>query len=140
MPIQIAATDAQLERCFPVMGELRPHLTREQFVTQVRRQRDTQGYELAFLEVKGEVVAAAGFRIVEMLAWGRAMYVDDLVTTAQRQGQGFATELFDWLVARARTAGCAQLHLDSGVHRHRAHRFYLCREMDITSHHFALKL
>jgi hypothetical protein len=32
------------------------------------------------------------------------------------------------------------LHLDSGVQRFAAHRFYLARRMDITCHHFALKL
>jgi hypothetical protein len=30
--------------------------------------------------------------------------------------------------------------LDSGVQRFGAHRFYLRRRMDITSHHFALDL
>jgi len=43
--------------------------------------------------------------------------------------------LFDWLTGEARSAGCAQLHLDSG-----AHRFDLHKGLDITSHHFALRL
>ena len=34
------------------------------------------GYRLAFVEVDGEVTALAGFRLVESLSWGRAVYVD----------------------------------------------------------------
>jgi hypothetical protein len=48
--------------------------------------------------------------------------------------------LFDWLVAQAREHGCARLELDSGVQRFRAHRFYLMKRMEISSHHFMLKL
>lgn len=33
-----------------------------------------------------------------------------------------------------------ELHLDSGVQRYGAHRFYLRHGMDITSHHFRLVL
>jgi len=33
-----------------------------------------------------------------------------------------------------------QLHLDSGVQRFSAHRFYLSKRMEISSHHFSLKL
>jgi hypothetical protein len=48
--------------------------------------------------------------------------------------------LFDWLVQLAREHECRELHLDSGVQRFDAHRFYLGKRMHITSHHFALKL
>ena len=87
-----------------------------------------------------KVVAAAGFRLLENLAWGRFLYVDDLVTDAAHRSQGHGDALMNWLMAHARAAGCAELHLDSGVERFGAHRFYLARRMDITSHHFAMKL
>ena len=48
--------------------------------------------------------------------------------------------LMDWLVGRAREQGCDELHLDSGVQRYGAHRFYLRYGMDITSHHFRIAL
>jgi hypothetical protein len=44
------------------------------------------------------------------------------------------------LVAEARAAGCGELHLDSGVQRFAAHRFYLRERMEIMAHHFRLKL
>ncbi len=140
MDIRPARTDAEIRACFPVMRELRPHLDEETFVAQVRRQMANHGYVLAAASENGQVVAVTGFRIMEFLAWGRVLYVDDLVTVGSHRKSGCGSALMDWLEAEARRLGCAQLHLDSGVHRHDAHRLYLGRKLDITSHHFAKKL
>jgi hypothetical protein len=43
-------------------------------------------------------------------------------------------------VEEARREGCRALHLDSGVQRFAAHRFYLGKRMEITSRHFGLAL
>lgn len=37
----------------------------------------------------------------------------------------YAKILWDWLISQAKENECGQFHLDSGVHRHDAHRFYL---------------
>lgn len=137
--IHEAKSDSDILRCFHVMHELRPHLVREDFVPRIRRQMST-GYRMAYAASGDEVMSVAGFRFFEMLAWGKGMYVDDLVSTEKSRGGGFGSRLFDWLVGQARAAGCEQFHLDSGVHRFGAHRFYLHKGMDITSHHFAMKL
>ena len=62
MRIAIAVTADEIRRCFPVMVELRPHLTAERFHDQVTRQADA-GYALAFVEAASDVTAVAGFRI-----------------------------------------------------------------------------
>jgi len=139
MKVALATSEIELTRCFPVMAQLRPHLSKEEFVHQVRRQQQ-DGYRLAYLEDQGEIRSLAGFRMMEMLAFGKLMYVDDLVTAENHRSRGYGASLFDWLIARARADGCAQLHLDSGVHRFAAHRFYLMKRMEISSHHFSLKL
>lgn len=137
--IRLAEARDEIARCFPVMVELRPHLEAEAFVEQVlRQQRD--GYRLAYVEDAGEVRACTGYRLSESLSWGRFMYVDDLVTASSARSKGYGGELLDWLVAQAHEQGCAQFHLDSGVQRFGAHRFYLTKRMDIIAHHFALKL
>lgn len=138
--VRLADDAATLASCWPVMEQLRPQLDQAGFLDQVRRQQADCGYRLAYARGTGPVLGAAGFRITEFLAWGRTLYVDDLVTDAAHRGQGVGGLLLDWLVAEGRHAGCAQLHLDSGVQRFGAHRFYLTHGMDITSHHFALKL
>ena len=137
--IQLAAHADDFARCFEVMRELRPHLTPETFLAQVTRQQ-AQGYRIAYLECEGVVRSVTGYRLLENLAWGRILYVDDLVTRAADHGGGFGSLLLDWLVAEARQLGCDQFHLDSGVQRFGAHRFYLHKGMDITCHHFAMKM
>ncbi len=142
MPTKIveALTTEEISRCFPVMRQLRTHFEEEQtFITQVERQRG-DGYRLAYLEDNGEVQAVAGFRMLESLFSGRFCYVDDLVTGERSRSLGYGNALFDWLVAKARAAGCRRLELDSGVQRFEAHRFYLRKRMIIPSHHFSLDL
>jgi GNAT superfamily N-acetyltransferase len=118
---------------------LRPHLTESKFLTQVQRQQKA-GYHLAFLTDRKIVKAAAGYRFLKSLSWGRFMYVDDLVTGEKFRSQGHGQKLFAWLVRQAKVKNCDQFHLDSGVHRFGAHRFYLGSRMDIIAHHFSMKL
>ncbi|MBV9468708.1 MAG: GNAT family N-acetyltransferase [Abitibacteriaceae bacterium] len=138
--IAIAQSDSEIERCLPVMRELRPHLTDDTFVARVRQQESLGGFNLVYLEDAGEVKAVAGIPIMENLAWGKFLYVDDLVTAAAERSKGYGDALFDWLVGYARQQECQQLHLDSGVQRFDAHRFYLRKRMSINCHHFALPL
>lgn len=137
--IALASEDDEILSCYPVMAELRPHVPAEDFLPRVRRQMEMAGYKLAYL-ADGEVKAVAGFRISECLAWGTFMYVDDLVSKDGERSKGYGGQLFDWLVEHARGEGCDQFHLDSGVQRFAAHRFYLAKRMSIEAHHFGLKL
>ena len=137
--VSLARNDQEIQSCFDVMVALRPHLKREEFVSRIRRQQEGSGYELAYLAA-GTVKAVAGFRISECLAWGKFLYVDDLVTGSSDRSEGYGGILFDWLVDYARTADCDEFHLDSGVQRFDAHRFYLRKRMAIEAHHFGLKL
>ncbi|MBA3806337.1 MAG: GNAT family N-acetyltransferase [Acidobacteria bacterium] len=138
--IRSAESDEEIRNCFNVMAELRPHLTEEEFLRRVKRQKSDDKYTLAFLEDESEVKAVAGFRVSECLAWGKFLYVDDLVTKSDERSKGYGQALFDWIVAYARESRCNELQLDSAVHRFGAHRFYLLNRMDITCHHFGLKL
>ena len=140
MQIISASTPEQIEQCYSVMRDLRPHLELEAFMQQVQRQQRSDGYRLIFAQEETEIRAAAGYRISENLAWGRYLYVDDLVVRATDHGSGYGSALFDWLAAEGKREECEQLHLDSGVQRFIAHRFYLHKGMDITSHHFGMRL
>jgi GNAT superfamily N-acetyltransferase len=137
--IALAITPEQVGRCSSVMRELRPHIKAVDFAARVLDQQ-TEGYQLAFLELDGVVRSVAGFRIFNLLFSGRTLYIDDLVTHDSDRSRGFGAALFDWLVEHAKAQACEHLTLDSGVQRFAAHRFYLNCGMDITSHHFDLKL
>lgn len=134
--IALADSDAEIAACFPVLRELRPHLRETEFVARVRRQQ-AAGYRLAALREDGRVLAAAGYRLGENLAWGRFLYVDDLVTHAAARSRGLGRELLAWLRERAAAEGCALFTLDSGVQRKDAHRFYEREGLSVTSMHFA---
>lgn len=62
-----------------------------------------------------------GDRRTVILAWGDVLYVDDLST-------------------RERFRRCEAVYLDSGHHRHDAHRLHLGAGYEIRSHHFVKPL
>ena len=102
--------------------------------------QQTEGYLLAFVADDGEVKSVAGYRIQNMLAHGKFLYVDDLVTDDNSRSKGYGDALFDWLMQCALDENCASLQLDSGVQRFSAHRFYLRKRMEIRSHHFSVAI
>jgi GNAT superfamily N-acetyltransferase len=135
--VKHAVTDADIVRLYPMMKELRPHLTGlEEFLAQVHRQQAGSGWRLIYVEDADTPVAAAGFRISEWLAWGKALYVDDLICLESHRGKGFAEGLMLWMEELAKAEGCVQFHLDSGTHRLAAHRLYHRLKLAITSFHF----
>jgi GNAT superfamily N-acetyltransferase len=140
--VKLAESDAQVARLFPLLCELRPHIGDEaELVARVQSQRQTErGWQLLYIEHEGVPIAAASFRILEHLAWGKVLYVDDLICAESQRGKGFAESLMAWMEKRACEEGCAALHLDSGVQRVRAHHFYFRQGLSISSFHFAKEL
>lgn len=121
------------------MAQLRPHLSAEEFLSQVKQQmRD--GYKLASVIHDERVFAVAGYRISHCLSWGKFLYVDDLVTDSAHRSQGFGKALLAWLVEEARRAGCQEFHLDSGVQRKDAHRFYAREGMELLAYHYRIRI
>jgi GNAT superfamily N-acetyltransferase len=137
--VQLAESDVQILKCFSTLSQLRPHLKQETFLEQVRRQQQN-GYQLAFIEVNCQVIALAGFCMSECFAWGKFLYVYDLVVDKASRSQRYGEHLFNWLVEYAKLHGCQEMNLDSGVQRFDAHRFYLRQRMHISSHHFSLSI
>jgi len=135
-----ALTDGDILATRDVMRKLRPNLSPESYLPTVRRMMQTDGYRLAALREGESVRAVAGYRIMEMLYCGRILYVDDLNTDDDQRSRGFGRTLLDWLKATARAAGCGELHLDSGVQREAAHRFYFRERLTINAYHFRVPL
>jgi GNAT superfamily N-acetyltransferase len=134
-------TDDEIINTYDTMKELRPEFQDPgTYLKTVKRIRDDYGYKLAALKDENEISAVAGYRYGEALSWKKYLYVDDLVTQLQYRSKGYGKQLFQWLVDEARRNNCAALHLDSGVQRHDAHRFYLRERMDIVFYHFRYKV
>ena len=128
--------EAQARRCFRVFAFLRPHLNEDEFVRRLRVQAQ-EGYAVAYIELEGEVAAAAGYRAAHFMAWGRVLYIDDLVTDPSRKNKGLGGALLDWLLAEARARECDEVHLDTGFQRHDAHRLYLKKGFILSCHHLS---
>jgi GNAT superfamily N-acetyltransferase len=135
--VVVATTPEQVQICFPVMAQLRPAFSREEFTARVARLNAEEGYRLVYVQINGKAGAVAGFRTGQSLAWGRYLYVDDLVTDSGMRSLGLGQQLIEWLFEEASRLGCEAMHLDSGVHRFDAHRFYMRNGLEIRSHHFS---
>ena len=135
----IADEDREIFDCYPVMAELRPHISADEFVPKVKKLAETVNFKLAYL-TDGEIKAVAGFRVSEWLAKGKYLEIEDFVTANGNRSKGYGGQLFDWLVNYAREHDCDQVRLVSHVKRFDAHRFYLTRRMIIEAHYFSMCL
>jgi len=119
-----ATSDVEVLACWPVMRELRPHLTEAAtFAERVRRQQ-RDGYRLLAAWEHGAVVGLAGWRVLETLIRGRFCYVDDLVVRADARRGGLGARLLDGVAEAARALGLPHLVLDTGIDNVLGQRFY----------------
>lgn len=139
MQIKPMESAAEIASTFAVMQQLRPALLEAEYVARIQHMQQ-HGYHLAAVVVDGEVQALAGYRFIEMLYAGMLLYVDDLITSANQRSSGHGKALLDWLKTEAKAQGCNELHLDSGVQREQAHKFYFREGLTINAYHFRIAL
>lgn len=140
MPIRLLNTDEEIKGCLSVLRELRPGLAHADQLLALVREMHAEGVRIVALEHEGEIATVSLFRLRTMLATGRTMYVDDLVTAARFRSQGHGKQMLAWLMDHAREQGCETFSLDSGTFRPEAHAFYFREGLRITSFHFACAL
>jgi len=138
MDVQLATTDDELIAASRVLLQLRPHYDQASLLAQIKKQQDCAGFRVATVIHDDEVVCVAGFVITEKLAWGKALYVDDLVTDENKRSLGAGHTMIAWLKAYAHEQGCCELRLDSGVQRLDAYRFYDREGFARASLHFSI--
>ena len=136
MHCQLVDSQTNLVSIVSVLRQLRPQFSADELTEKITKLQ-AQGYQLAYAGIGNDVYCVAGFVIGEKLAWGKYLYIDDLVTDEKFRSTGAGTALLSWLKNYARDNQCEQLHLDSGVQRFAAHRFYLREGFNIASHHFS---
>ena len=122
--VRHAETHDDLRACWPVMQELRPHITSaEMFIERVGRMR-AESYRLLVIWRDSEVMALGGYRYQENLLYGRAMYLDDFVTRESARGEGWGQLIINVVTSLAEDAGCEKLVLDTSLANALAQRFY----------------
>lgn len=123
--------------CFSLLILLRPHLQESDFLKQIERQM-AQGYHLIYIDDNEGIKSVAGYRFAEFLAWGKVLYVDDLITQPEARGIGFGTHLIKWLMREAKNKNCDGIHLDTRIDRVDAHRLYLNLDFKIDCLHLSM--
>ena len=136
MDVYLTQSDQEIHDACQVLNELRPQYSLEELIQTVKEQQG-KGYHLAICREDDTCLGAIGFVIGHKLAWKKHMYIDDLVVTEKSRSKGAGAAMLAWITEYARENGCKQIHLDSGVQRFGAHKFYLKHGFIIASHHFS---
>jgi GNAT superfamily N-acetyltransferase len=140
MNIQELKTENEWRAAFPVMRELRLDLSEAEFL-RLREIMAREGYRLFAAYNENKIVALAGIAVLTNLAYGRHVWVYDLVTTGAARSQGHGSRLLSFIEELARRENCRCIALSSGLQRTDAHRFYEQRmEYDKTSFVFQKSL
>jgi ribosomal protein S18 acetylase RimI-like enzyme len=134
------STPEELEACFDVVKQLRPHLVSPRmFIEQLQRQFEA-GYELLGGVLGESVVGLVGYRQMENLLYGRFIYVDDLVVDVSVRQNGLGARLLGAARQEAEARACAHFVLDTGLHMPLAQRFYLREGLLARGMHFVTPL
>lgn len=120
----VVQTKADLEKCYPVLKELRPHLSFEDYISIYEQSHASDGYEIAAIEVKNQILAVMGYRFLSDFVRGKHVYVDDLVSTEKARSQGLGAELLKFAESVAEETGCKSLRLCTGIENERGVKFY----------------
>ena len=121
--IRELTTEAEWRDAFPVLSQLRSHLTEESYLEYLDGMRE-EGYRLFALFEADEIVSVAGVAIRTNFYNGRHLFVYDLVTRESRRSEGHGARLMEFAEGWARDRGCESFTLESGLWREDAHRFY----------------
>lgn len=114
----------ELERCYPVMKELRPQLSFDDYISIYNESHTADGYEIVAVEEKGQILAVMGYRFLSDYVRGKHVYVDDLVSTEKARSQGLGAELLKFAEKIAESNGCKSLRLCTGIENERGVKFY----------------
>jgi len=137
MEVKLADSQTDFQAIAVVMQQLRTQFPVSYIKKQMIEQME-HGYQIAYIEKDGDVLCVAGFVFGQKLSWGKHVYVDDLVTNEQIRSKSAGATMLKWLKGHAKDNGCQQIHLDAGVQRYMAHKFYLREGFILASHHFSI--
>lgn len=120
----IVNNKTDLERCYPVMKELRPHLTPQDFFSIYDQSHSADGYEIVAIEIQGEIKAVMGLRFLTDFVRGKHVYIDDLISSHSVRSMGLGAELLKFAESIAKENNCASLRLCTGIENERGMQFY----------------
>jgi GNAT superfamily N-acetyltransferase len=142
MPTEVweLTTDGEWDEAVPILRQLWSHVD-DEFVY---GWRDEDDYRLFGLYETGEdaadatdagpdgaLVAVAGVSVQRVLHHERHLWVHDFVVDEPRRGEGYGTELLDWLDEWARDRDCENLALACWADNDAGREFYESRGLEV---------
>lgn len=121
--IKLLVTQEEWLTAFPIMSELRPHLTQGEYMGLLDEMK-LQGYKMFAYLKDNKIVAVTGVSILTNLYYGKHVYVYDLVTSGNERSKGYGEKLLSFVEAWGKELGCQTIALSSALYRVDAHRFY----------------
>lgn len=113
-----------LERCYPIMKELRTALSYDDFIVIYFSAHEADKYEIVGVESEGKVLAVMGYRILHDYVHGKHLYIDDLVSTESHRSKGLGAMLLTHAEGQAKEFGCKGLRLCTGIENELGKKFY----------------
>jgi ribosomal protein S18 acetylase RimI-like enzyme len=121
--IRQLSLEHEVREAFPVMHQLRTHLSEDLFY-ELFLQMQKEGYTLFANYHNDKIVALAGFAMLTNLYDGKHVYLYDLITDQEERSKGYGEELLAFLESFAVQNNGNCVVLSSNVNRIDAHRFY----------------
>jgi len=122
--IRELSTSADLEMTYPVMNELRPHLSFQDFISIYEEARQKDQYTLVGIFQDQELAGVMGYRVLIDYVHGRHLYIDDLVIKETLRSHGLGAELLTYAETVRGKLNCKGLRLSTGIDNHGGKRFY----------------
>jgi GNAT superfamily N-acetyltransferase len=116
--------EREWKEAFPLMKQLRTHLTEERFLELVNEATEKQNYQLFSLSENRKMVALIGFMPMITLYHGKFLYICDLVTDSDMRSKGYGATLLSYVENYSKVNGFKLVSLSSGLQRKDAHCFY----------------
>ena len=124
-----------IEELFAPPGTRPPNYRRERAAYAFRHATEAFDADVLLADDDGRIVGLASVYVdLETIRFGRRCWLEDLVVTASRRGQGTGQQLLDAAAVWAREHRCTHLGLVSAAARTDAHRFYVANGMSAMQH------
>lgn len=124
MKIFVAKNRSDLEKCYPVMKELRPHLHLDDYLSIYEAAHRADGFEIVAIEIDNKILAVMGYRILFDYVRGKHVYIDDLVSSESARSKGLGKELLRYAENVAKEQNCTTLRLCTGIDNEGGVKFY----------------
>lgn len=122
--IKALETDRSFRALYPLIKQLNPSISRQQFETYLVEAR-ASGYRCFGVYQGKKLVAACGVWTMTRFWCGKFIEVDNLIVDEDQRNAGIGKLLLDWVEQLAKREKCQIVLAASYSHNHASHRFYL---------------